>query len=178
MSIHRRSVLSSFLLLTLVGGLFAANAAESPAIATAKQSKPAQYRVKVFFPKPTQSNNNLSYVEPVWRTTFSQGVARFAIEQLIAGPQAAERQKGFENAIKLRGNSNCGADFSLSVTNGVARLKFCRDVVSAGIGDDIRTGSSLEATLKQFPTVKKVILLNKSGNCLGDMSGENFCLRK
>ncbi len=178
MNIHRRAVLSSFLLLALAGGLFAANAAEAAAIATAKQAKAAQYRVKVFFPKSPQSNSNLSYVEPVERTTSSLGVARFAIEQLIAGPQAAEKQKGFANAIKLAGNSNCGADFSLSVTNGVARLKFCRDVVSAGIGDDARAKSSLEATLKQFATVKRVILLNKSGNCLGDMSGENICLRK
>lgn len=178
MSIHRRSVLSFFTLLTLAGGLFSANAAESPAIATAKQAKPAQYRVKVFFPKDPQSYRDFSYVEPVWRTTSSQGVARFAIEQLIAGPQAAEKQKGFAIAIKLGGNSNCGADFSLSVTSGVARLKFCRDVVSAGVGDDARAKSSLEATLKQFTAVKKVVLLNKSGNCLGDMSGENTCLRK
>lgn len=56
-------------------------------------------------------------------------------------------------------------------------LKFCRSVVSAGIGDDARIKSSLTATLKQFSSIRSVILLDRNGNCLGDMSGENRCLK-
>lgn len=133
-------------------------------------------RVKVFFPKKPQSNNNLSYVEAVTRTTRSQSLARFAVEQAIAGPTTQERQKGFAKAIQLRGSSNCSSDFKLSISQGIARLQFCRTVVSAGVGDDARVKSSLTATLKQFSGVKSVIILDNSGNCFGDMSGENRCL--
>lgn len=132
--------------------------------------------VKVFFPKKPQLNNNLSYVEPVIRTTRNINVARFAVEQLIAGPTRAERQKGWVPAIQLKGSSNCGSDFKLSISQGVAKLQFCRIMPSAGIGDDARATSSLTATLKQFTNVKSVILIDKDGNCLGDMSGDNRCL--
>ena len=135
-------------------------------------------KVKVFFPKTPQSNNNFSYVEPVIRTNRSQITARFAVEQLIAGPTRAERQKGFTPAIELRGTSNCTSDFKLSISQGVARLQFCRTIASAGVGSDARTKSALTATLKQFSTIKSVIILDKNGNCFGDMSGENRCLSK
>lgn len=132
--------------------------------------------VQVFFPKQPRSNNDLSYVEPVNRTTRSQSLARFAVEQMIAGPTSDERQKGFTGAIQLKGSSNCASDFKLSIPQGVARLQFCRTIVSAGVGDDARTKSSLTATLKQFKSIKSVIILDKNGNCFGDMSGENKCL--
>lgn len=133
-------------------------------------------KVKVFFPKNPQSNNNLSYVESVIRTTRSQSLARFAVEQVIAGPTKAERQKGWVSAIQLKGNSNCASDFNLSISKGVARLQFCRTVVSRGVGDDARAKSSLTATLKQFSNVNSVIILENNGDCFGDMSGENRCL--
>ncbi|WP_277878043.1 hypothetical protein [Leptolyngbya sp. FACHB-261] len=37
--------------------------------------------------------------------------------------------------------------------------------------------SAIEATLRQFPTVNRVVILNPNGDCLGDESGENRCLR-
>lgn len=133
-------------------------------------------KVKVFLPRNPQSNNNVSYVEPVVRTTRSQNLPRFAVEQIIAGPTRAERQKGWVPAIQLKGSSNCGSDFKLSMSKGVAKLQFCRIMPSAGIGDDARATSSLTATLKQFTNVKSVIILDKDGNCFGDMSGDNRCL--
>lgn len=133
-------------------------------------------KVQVFFPKLPQSNNNFSYVEPVSRTTGSQSLARFAIEQLIAGPTKDERQKGLVGAIQLKGSSNCASDFNLSISNGTARLQLCRTITSAGVGDDARAKSSLTATLKQFSSVQSVIILDRNGNCFGDMSGDNRCL--
>jgi len=134
-------------------------------------------RIKVFFPKPSGSNDELAYVEPVWRSTNSSGVAQFAIAQLIAGPTESEEQLGLESAIALRDSSNCGSDFTISIRNNkVAKLQFCRSVVSAGIGDDARVRNSVEETLKQFPTINSVVILDKNGDCLGDQSGNNTCL--
>jgi hypothetical protein len=155
-------------------------AAVTPTIAAQLEATaPRPQRVKVFFPKNPQQQSDLSYVEPVWRQAQTASVARFAVSQVVAGPTRQERQQGFIAPLTLQGNSNCGGrDFTLSIASATARLQFCRQVVSAGVGDDARIMSSLNATLKQFPTVRSVVVLDQNGNCVGDMSGENLCLRR
>ena len=147
----------------------ASPAVSAPAPATLK-------KVQVFFPK--RNSEDFTYVEPVWRTTSSQGLAQFSIEQLIAGPTSQEKARNLMAPIQLRDRSNCGKDFTLSISNGVATLKFCKSVLSSGVGDDGRQKSSINATLKQFSTINSVIILDKNGNCLSDQSGENSCLKK
>lgn len=150
-----------------------------PTIAAPSDSAARIHSVQVFFPKNPQQQSNLGYVEPVWRQTQTMGVAQFAVSQIIAGPTWQERQRGFIAPLRLQGNSNCGGrDFTLSIASATARLQFCRQVVSSGVGDDARITSSLNTTLKQFPTVRSVVILDQNGNCLGDMSGENRCLRR
>ncbi|HIK15715.1 MAG TPA: GerMN domain-containing protein [Leptolyngbyaceae cyanobacterium M33_DOE_097] len=139
---------------------------------------PRAQRVKVFLPKYPEQNNNLSYVAPVWRQAQTPSVAQFAVSQVIAGPNAQEKRAGFTAPIQLRGASSCGKDFTLAIAANKATLRFCREVLSAGIGDDARILSSLTATLKQFPNVRSVAILDRNGDCLGDMSGENRCLRR
>ncbi|MEC4849524.1 MAG: hypothetical protein SAJ12_00810, partial [Jaaginema sp. PMC 1079.18] len=142
-----------------------------------KDNTPPQNRVKVFFPNPQKAQSDLGYVEPVWRRTDSMGVGSFAIAQLIAGPTPQEKQLGLNSALTLQGSSNCGGEnFQLTIQNQIAKLQLCRNVVTAGIGDDVRAQSALTATLKQFPTVDTVIILDARGNCFGDLSGENTCL--
>lgn len=145
---------------------------------TVEPVKATLNQVKVFFPKSPQSEEDYTYVEPVWRTMSGQGVAQFAVEQLIAGPTPDEKNRGLARPIALKGSSNCGRDFSLSINNGVARLQFCKTVASGGIGDDARANSSIYATLGQFSTISSVIVLDKNNNCFGDQSGENLCLKK
>ena len=100
------------------------------------------------------------------------------MNQLIAGPTSQERQSGLTSAVRLQGQSNCwGEDFTLAIQQDTARIRFCRGVVSAGVGDDARASSAIRATLYQFPTVRSVVILDAAGNCLGDQSGMNLCLR-
>ncbi len=146
----------------------------NPAAST--QSPATQKKVQVFFPK--RNSEDFTYVEPVWRTTSSLGLAQFSIEQLISGPTSQEKARSLIAPIQLRGSSNCGKDFTLSISNGVANLRFCKSVLSSGTGDDGRQKSSINATLKQFSTINSVIILDRNGNCLGDQSGENTCLKK
>jgi hypothetical protein len=146
----------------------------NPAVST--QAPATQKKVQVFFPK--RNSEDFTYVEPVWRTTSSLGLAQFSIEQLISGPTTQEKARSLIAPIQLRGSSNCGKDFTLSISNGVANLRFCKSVLSSGTGDDGRQKSSINATLKQFSTINSVIVLDRNGNCLGDQSGENTCLKK
>jgi hypothetical protein len=60
---------------------------------------------------------------------------------------------------------------------GTATLRFCRTIVSPGIGTDARIQAEINATLKQFSSIKKVVILNKDGHCFGDTSGQERCLK-
>lgn len=139
-------------------------------------SRPTLREVQVFFPHYPEANDDFTQVVPVWRTTSSLGVARFAIEQLIAGPTSAEEQEGFASVLHFQGESNCPGDFTIAITNQVAKLQFCRQVVSNGVGDDARAQQAIEATLQQFSTIDTVVILNPDGSCFADQSGLNRCL--
>jgi len=56
-------------------------------------------------------------------------------------------------------------------------VKFCRSTNSPGIGADARVTAEINATLKQFPGIKKVVILTEDGHCFGDLSGKDFCLK-
>lgn len=107
-----------------------------------------------------------------------QRIAIPLLEELIEGPTPEEQAQGYFSELgdMLQGESNCGErDFQLRIEDGLAEVQFCRQVVSAGIGQDARVTSQIEATLEQFETVDRVRLLNREGRCLFDPSGMNRC---
>jgi len=119
-------------------------------------------------------------------------VGAFAIQLLIAGPTPNEWNAGYFSELNsiLSGPSNCsaphptgGPDFKLALNmkgshaeQGTATIQFCRTTSSPGIGTDARVTSEITATLKQFPSIKKVVILTKDGHCFGDLSGKDLCL--
>ncbi len=184
MSNHRHSTKLLFSLLVTFTSIsmwsqlssnLAASALSQTSAPSTTPARVTQTQVKIFFPKSNQQD--FTKVESVLRTTSSPSLARFAIEQVIAGPTSQEKAKGLMGPIRLTGTSNCGKDFTISINNGVARLQFCKTFIYGGVGDVARTKSSINATLLQFPTIKSVIILDKNGKCWGDESGENRCLR-
>ena len=60
---------------------------------------------------------------------------------------------------------------------GTATLQFCRQTASPGIGADARIKAEIEKTLTQFSNITKVVILLNNGQCFGDMSGADLCLR-
>ncbi len=150
---------------------------------------PTGYAVKVFFSKHPESDNDFTAVFAVNRTAPNLAVATYAVQQLIAGPTTAEQQAGLftelTGVLNKSDTSICdSADFKITLNvrgttpeAGTATLQFCRTLSIPGIGTDARIGTELQATLKQFPTITKAVILNKQGNCLGDMSGQNLCLK-
>ncbi|GAC1360939.1 MAG: hypothetical protein NVS2B12_02150 [Ktedonobacteraceae bacterium] len=147
--------------------------------------------MKVYFSRLPQSMSDSSAVFPVERISPTSSVSTFAMNQLVSGPTAAESASGYVSEIKshLSGPSVCppsgpNADFMLSLNTkgvtsepGTATLKFCRVITSAGIGTDARAIAEINATLKQFPEIKKVIILTKDAHCFGDESGADVCMR-
>jgi hypothetical protein len=125
--------------------------------------------VKVYF---STDHGIPGKVAAVTRTAPHAGVARFAVEQLIKGPTEAERRRGLHSELgkQIRGRSDCGADFQLKVASGTATLRFCRTVWGNGVGGDARILNTIEQTLRQFRTVKKVVVLGKDRRCLFDQT--------
>ncbi len=153
--------------------LLAFQVAESPAGAK-------RIEVLVFFARNPASSADQTVVVPVVRTTPRADLATFAIEQLIAGPTQRESAGGLFTPVRLTGRSDCAdRNFRLSIAQRrrIATLQFCRHVSSSGVGDDILIRTSIEKTLRQFPTVGLVIVLTEKNHCFGDVSGADTCKR-
>ena len=159
--------------------------ATAPANPTATGA-PGSYPVKVYFSRHPDSDNNPSAVFAVPRTSPTLGVATYAIQQLIAGPNTSERSAGYytELTAALSGSSNCGgADFTIALDHrgpksetGTATLQFCRTVALPGDLSGGRISAEITATIKQFPNNQRVVILTSSGACFDDLSGRNACL--
>lgn len=193
------SVMCSLALVTLVAGCSsssgtgstptatstapAATATTAPATATSTSSG---YPVKIYFSRHPDTDNNPTAVFPVDRVSPNLQVATYSIQQLIAGPTPSETAAHYFTPLpsSLTGSSNCGGpDFQITLNmkgttpeTGTATLRFCRPTQLAGdlTGGIIR--AEIDATLKQFPTIHKVVILNSSGSCFDDLSGQNLCL--
>jgi hypothetical protein len=161
------------------------------AVVTPTTSGPSGYPIKVYF----SNNPGAMTVTPVSRVSPTSQVEEFSIQMLIAGPTSQERASGLFSELNdaFSGPSNCagalptdGPDFTLSLNmkgttpqQGTVTLKLCRPTLLPGEGTGFRIGAEIDATLKQFPGVKKVIILDTSGNCWSgvDLRGGNVCLQ-
>jgi hypothetical protein len=151
-------------------------ATSQPQPQTISQNPDAPRQIQVFLPKPSADNQTIGYVEPVTRATSRVDVAEFAIEQIVQGPTSTEKEQGFADLVDFRGESTCGENFTVDISNGIAQLQFCRTVYTAGLGEDAGIQKAVTNTLQQFNSVDQVVILDKNGDCFKDMSGKNACL--
>jgi spore germination protein GerM len=114
----------------------------------------AAERVKVYFYHDPGEYIDLA---PVMRSVNAGAPARPAIEALLKGPTPAERRRGFESLASA-------SDFriaSLKISDGTARINFISTRRWTGWAGDlapIRFKTAVELTLKQFPSVQRVIV--------------------
>lgn len=150
-------------------------AASTPTTDTTPTAK--IYSVAVYFSRHPQSDDDPSLTFAVARTSPDTGVGTFAISELLKGPSASESTQGYFTTARLRsGTSTCdGKDFTLSISNGVATLQFCKPFDHLGVVADGQADSEIKASLKQFSTVQKVVILNSAGDCEFNLSGLNLC---
>jgi len=142
-----RRVLS---ILIAIGCLFFAGGLQT----RAQKSGPRPQKIKIYFYHEPGEYIDLS---PVTRTIRTASPARAAIQALLKGPTAAERKQGFDGLASA-------SDFaigSLTVRNGTARINFVVGSDWRGFPGDIapaRFKKAVELTLKQFSTVKEVVV--------------------
>lgn len=152
------------------------------------------YPIKVYFSRFPDTDTTLSAVFPVPRISPTPNVEVFSIQLLIAGPTPEERAAGYYTELNnvLDGPSSCsaapaptgGPDFTLSLDHkgttpeaGTATLRFCRAMLIPGEGTDARLKAEIDATLLQFATIKKVVILRQDGLCAFDLRTGNQCLK-
>ena len=109
-------------------------------------------------------------LSPVTRSVNATAPARPAIEALLKGPTAAERRRGFES-LASASEFRIG---SLSISGGTARVNFISKRSWAGWPGDLapaRFKIAVELTLKQFPSVQRVIVSLNGDEKFADESG-------
>ncbi|MFA6993260.1 MAG: GerMN domain-containing protein [Patescibacteria group bacterium] len=113
--------------------------------------------VKVYFNNnqldPEVSCNKVFSVER--KVAKTEAIARAALEELLKGPSAADLSAGFTTSL------NFGVKIQqLTIVDGVATIDFDKTLDQA-VGGSCRVGAiraQITETLKQFPTVKNVII--------------------
>lgn len=137
--------------LALVVLVAALPAASSPAAAVRTA------RVSVFVPKGSPGSR-CDRVVPVARTVRAPAVLRGAMEALLRGPTAAERNRGYGGWFSSR---TAGMLRSVRLAGGVAYVDFrdFRRVIpnaSSSCGGALLL-AQLDRTATQFPTVRRAI---------------------
>ena len=189
---HRRWPLLVATVLTVIGLALAACGTNSgTGSGPTPTATPNHAAVQVYFAKHPDTDNNPTAVFAVTRTTTAtttQERAAFALEEMLKGPTTAERAQGYYSPFdgQLALQSYCPGpfrDFDLTLDHkgatseqGTATLQFCRRVDIPGDLDGPRMKSMVGATLMQFASIKKVVILNYQGDCFDDMQGANACL--
>lgn len=120
--------------------------------------------LQVYFPIRPKSVSQFAYTEGVERQTTRSDQAVFIVEQLIAGPTAAEQEVGFYSAISFTGEPICEGDFYLEIDNITksARLQFCRQLQYRNNGDTERVRASLARSLTELPEIASLIYLDST----------------
>lgn len=116
--------------------------------------KAVQTRVKVYFADEAEDATDLIFV---WRSVKGNSPARAALEALLAGPTPEEEAQGYGGLISPE-HFDIG---SLKIRNGTARVNFVSSRTWAGWSGDLSANwfrKAVELTLRQFPTVRRVIV--------------------
>ena len=123
-------------------------------VSAVSQQKAALKEVKVYFYHEPGEYIDLA---PVTRSVNAAAPARPAIEALLKGPTTAEKRRGFDSLASA-------SDFrigSLKISGGTARINFVSTRRWHGWPGDlapVRFKTVVELTLKQFPSVRRVIV--------------------
>jgi spore germination protein GerM len=124
------------------------------AVPVSAQKHQTRKAVKVYFYHDPGEYIDLS---PVTRFVNATSPARAAIEAILRGPTPEETKRSF---VPLASASEFRIG-SLKITRGTARINFVSKRNWAGWPGDlapVRFKKAVELTLKQFPSVQKVIV--------------------
>lgn len=187
---RRRLTLLAMTLLFVVGVVVSACGGSSTPTTAATATQGIAV-VKVYFARHPETDGNPATVLPVTRPSIevsTQMRATAALREMLMGPNQSERLQGYYSPFdgQLALQSVCPGEFrDFDVTldhkgatpeQGTATVRFCRRVDVPGLMAGAIMSAMIANTMKQFPSVKKVVILNYLGACFNDLQGANACL--
>lgn len=190
-SMRRRVPALALMLLSTIGLIVSACGGSTGGASSTPTATPKPSVVQVYFARHPETENNPAAVFPVTRSTTevsTQARATDALQEMLKGPSQSERSNGYYSPFdgQLGLQSVCSGefhDFDLTLDHkgatpeqGTATLKFCRRVDIPGDMAGFVMSHMIANTLKQFPGIQKVVILNYMGACFNDMQGANACL--
>jgi hypothetical protein len=137
--------------------------------------------VTVFLHDGARLENPQDVVAVQRHVSVTEGrVADAALNALAAHVSEEEEARGLFSQVQrlIRGSSECGGSaFRIAIdAGGRATARLCYRTESGGVLDDARFSVEVQSTLRQFSTVRDVVILTRDGHCFGDMSGLDRCL--
>lgn len=101
----------------------------------------------------------------------------FIVLERVKGPTADEISKGFKKDVTFNSESNCDGNwFEISSpTTTTLQIQFCRGIALSGAVADGLLEQGIKKSITENTSYTKVIILDKSGNCLFNASGLNKC---
>lgn len=163
-----------------------ANTTPTPTASATPQptATPVNHQVLVYFNRHPDSDGYPFKVFPVQRTSPTDDVVTYAVQQYLAGPTEQEKQQGYFSELTISGPSNSGSrDFTLTYDmrgstpeKGTVTLQFNRQTTLPGDMSGPRVKLAITTTLEQFPTIKNVVILTLGGYCFADLKSGNECL--
>ncbi|MEK7209251.1 MAG: GerMN domain-containing protein [Patescibacteria group bacterium] len=127
-------------------------------VAAVTLALPEEQTLRIYFSnqKFDPSGQKCETVYPVFRTVpRTTAVARAALMELLKGPTAAEAANGATTSLKPEVKLQ-----NLTIANTIARADFSREF-ELSAADDCQASAQraqIVETLKQFPTVKSVVI--------------------
>jgi hypothetical protein len=111
--------------------------------------------VKTFFNDSAQGAECENVLAVNREVTSTPAIARAALEELLKGPTQEEKNKGYTSLINVGTKIN-----SLNIVNGTATVDFNSTLEenSGGSCRALAIRAQITQTLKQFPTVKNVVI--------------------
>jgi spore germination protein GerM len=110
-------------------------------------------RIRVYFPR--EAPDELLFVGVTREVSKTPAIGRAALDELLRGPTSAERAQQLYAPFPADATVK-----SLRIENGTATVDYSASVGGAGGSARARTIiRSTELTLRQFPSVQKVVIL-------------------
>lgn len=178
-------------LLAAIGLIVSACGASTGGVSTTPTATANSAVVQVYFARHPETDSNPAVVLPVTRPTSestTQMRATVALEETLRGPSQSERLRGYYSPFdgQLALQSVCSGEFrdfdltldhkGATLEQGTATVRFCRRVDIPGDMAGFIMSHMITNTLKQFPEIQRVVILNYLGSCFNDMQGSNACL--
>jgi hypothetical protein len=124
-------------------------------------------KVNLYFPKSPETDSNPDHFVAAQREKPEDNLYSTVITNIIIGPNAEEKNKGYKKTWAGEG----GIYYSYKMSGSTLIVELTTNI-SSGENDLVR---ALTLSLTQLDGISKVSVLGPNGGCLGEIGGDTVC---